>query len=95
MNSEERIAKALAVSTDTRAFEMGRGNLAKAPEMFRRFFEGRKALVVVDNNTWRVAGKAVYDAFVQAGLPVERFLFDEEEFHADWDHIERLDKALD
>lgn len=95
MNSEERIAKALAVSTDTRAFELGRNNLNKAPELFQRFFEGRKALIVADNNTWRVAGEAVYDFFKAAGVPVERFLFEEEEFHADWDHIEQLDAAID
>ena len=95
MNSEERIAKALAVSTDTRAFELGRNNLNKAPELFQRFFEGRKALIVADNNTWRVAGEAVYGFFKAAGVPVERFLFEEEEFHADWDHIEQLDAAID
>lgn len=95
MNSEERIAKALAVSTDTRAFELGKHNLAKAPGLFRHFFDGRKALVVADNNTWRVAGKEVYGYFEAEGMPVETFIFDEEEFHADWDHIEMLDRALD
>lgn len=95
MNSEERIAKALAVSTDTRAFELGKHNLAKAPGMFRHFFDGRKALVVADNNTWRVAGKEVYGYFEAEGMSVETFIFDEEEFHADWDHIEMLDRALD
>lgn len=94
MNSEERIARALAVSTDTRAFELGRGNLSKAPEMFNAFFKGRKALVVADRNTWRVAGQRVFQALEAAGIPTEKFMYEEDEFHADWDHIELLDQAL-
>lgn len=95
MNSEERITRALTVSTDTRAFEMGRDNLGKAPELFRRFFADAKALVVADKNTWKAAGEKVCAAFVAAGIPTEKFLFEEDEFHADWDHIEVLDKVLD
>ena len=95
MTTEERIAKALAVSTDTRAFELGRDNLGKAPEMFRRFFDGHKSIVVADRNTWMVAGEKIFNHFSQSGIPTEKFLFEEDEFHADWDHIEVLDEALD
>ena len=95
MNSEERITRALTVSTDTRAFEMGRNNLGMATELFRRFFADAKALVVADKNTWKAAGEKVHAAFVAAGIPTEKFLFEEDEFHADWDHIEVLDKVLD
>ena len=95
MNSQERIAAALKVSTDTKAFELGRGNLGMVPVLFNRYFAGRTAIVVADNNTWRVAGAEVFEALCNAGIPVEKFLFTEDEFHADWDHIEILDKVLD
>ena len=95
MNSKERIAKALAVATDTRAFELGRGNLSLAPGLFRKYFPGRKALVVSDGPCWRIAGEAVYSHLVSAGVETERFLFEEQEFHADWEHIEILDGVLD
>lgn len=95
MTTEERIAKALAVSTDTRAFELGRDNLDKAPELFRRFFDGCMPVIVADRNTWKAAGEKVFNHFIRSGIPVESFLFDEDEFHADWDHIETLDKVLD
>ena len=95
MNSQERIAAALKVSTDTKAFELGRGNLGMVPVLFNRYFAGRMAIVVADNNTWRVAGAEVFEALCNAGIPVEKFLFTEDEFHADWDHIEILDKVLD
>ena len=95
MNSEERIAKALEVSTDTRAFEMGRDNLCLAPALYKRFFGEHKAVVVADRNTWKAAGERVFAHFTDAGIPTEKFLFEEDEFHADWDHIETLDKVLD
>ena len=96
MNSEERIAKALAVATDTRAFELGRNNLGKAPELFRRFFPDCKAVVVVaDHNTWEVAGERVYRHLADAGVPVAKYLFREDEFHADWDHVEELDRIIE
>lgn len=95
MTTEERIAKALGVSTDTRAFELGRDNLGKAPELFHRFFDGYKSIVVADRNTWRVAGEKVFNHLTRSGVPTEKFLFEEDEFHADWDHIEVLDEALD
>ncbi len=95
MDSKERIAAALKVATDTKAFELGQGILGYVPALFNEFFPGRKALLVADRNTWRVAGAEVFEALKAAGVPTEKFLFEEEEFHADWDHIELLDKELD
>lgn len=95
MTSEERIAAALKVATDTKAFELGQGILGRVPALFNEYFSGRKALLVADKNTWRVAGAQVFEALQAAGIPTEKFLFEEDEFHADWDHIELLDKVLD
>ena len=95
MTSEERIAAALSVATDTKAFELGQGILGRVPELFGQFFPGREALVVADKNTWRVAGEAVFQALKDAGIPTQKYLFKEDEFHADWEHIEELDAVLD
>ena len=95
MTSEERIAAALKVATDTKAFELGQGILGRVPVLFKEYFPGREAIVVADKNTWRVAGAKVFEALQAAGVPVQKFLFEEDEFHADWDHIETLDRVLD
>ena len=58
MTSEERIAAALKVATDTKAFELGQGILGRVPVLFKEYFPGREAIVVADKNTWRVAGAA-------------------------------------
>ena len=95
MTSEERIAAALKVATDTKAFELGQGILGRVPVLFKEYFPGREAIVVADKNTWRVAGAEVFEALQAAGVKVQKFLFEEDEFHADWDHIETLDRVLD
>lgn len=95
MNYTQCILDALRIATDTKAFELGEGVLDRAPALFREHFPDRKALIVADNNTWKAAGEAV-DAFLrEAGVACERFLFEEEEFHADYPYVERLDEALD
>jgi glycerol-1-phosphate dehydrogenase [NAD(P)+] len=95
MTSEQRIAAALKVATDTKAFELGQGILRRTGVLFNEYFPGRKALVVADRNTWKAAGAEVFEALAAAGIPTEKYMFEEAEFHADWDHIEMLDKALD
>ena len=95
MNREERIGRALAVSTDTRVFEMGRGVIDRVPDCFRRFFGGRRAVVVADVNTWPAAGKDVYERLVSSGIPTDKYIIDKKEFHAEWKYIEMVDKILD
>lgn len=95
MDSRQRIARALEVATDTRVFEMGRGASSLAPGIFKDLFPGREAVVIADCNTWKVLGEKVFGLFKEAGIPVTRFLIEEEEFHAEWKYIEMVDAVLD
>ena len=95
MDSKQRIAKALEVATDTKVFEMGRGVSMMAPDVFKRFFPGKKAKIIADINTWPALGEKVYHLFVEAGIPTEKFIIMEKEFHAEWEYIEMVDKELD
>lgn len=95
MNSEERIAKALSISTDTKVFEMGQGVYAEASKVFAEYFPGRKAVIVADINTWPVLGQKVYENFVASGIPTDRYIIDKEEFHADWKYVEMTDLVVE
>ena len=95
MTSQERIAFALSVATDTRLFEMGRGASAQAPAVFKQFFPGRKALIVADMHTWPALGEKVYQLFQADGIPTGCHIIEEEEFHAEWQYVERVDALLD
>lgn len=95
MTSQERIAFAMSIATDTKVFEMGRGASAKAPAVFKEHFPGRKALIVADIHTWPALGEKVFGLFQEAGIPVDRHIIMEEEFHAEWKYVELVDSLLD
>ena len=95
MNSKERIETSLKVATETKVFELGRGILDKAPVVFNELFPGRKAVIVADVNTWPVAGEKVYELFVKNGIPVEKYIIDKKEFHAEWKYIEMVDEIVE
>lgn len=95
MTSKERIDYAMSISTDTKLFEMGRGAIAKAPDAFKEFFPGRKALVLADVHTWPAAGEKAYNLLAAAGIPVDKYVIQEEEFHAEWKYVELVDSLLD
>ncbi len=95
MDSKARIARALENATDTKAFEMGRGVYASAVNVYNNFFEGRKAVVVADINTWAVLGEKVYNCFVKAGIVTEKYIIDKQEFHADWKYVEMMDHIIE
>lgn len=95
MTSKERIDFALSIATDTKLFEMGHGAYLKAPEVFRKYFPGKKALIVADVHTWPVLGEKVYELLVREGIPALKFIIMEEEFHAEWKYVEMVDGQLD
>ena len=95
MESKERIAQALAVSTDTKVFEMGQGVYEMASGVLKEYFPDRKFVVVADTNTWAVLGQKVYESILQAGLPVKKYIIEKEEFHADWKYVEMTDLIIE
>lgn len=95
MNSKERIAKALSISTDTKVFEMGQGAADVTPDIFRHCFPGRKAVIVADVHTWPILGERLYDLFGKAGIETDRYVIDKEVFHADWKYVEMTDHIVE
>ena len=95
MDSKDRIAKALEVAVETKVFEMGRGASEMAPEVFKRLFPGSKAKIIADINTWPALGGKVFSMFEGAGIPTDKFIIMEKEFHAEWEYVEMVDRELD
>ena len=60
----------------TAAFLLGHGVLESMPELLKKYFPGRKAWLVADDNTWNAAGKRVFQYLSDAGMsPAEPWLF--------------------
>jgi len=95
MGNNERIAKAVAIATDTKLFVLERACLHQAPAIFEQYFKDRKAVVVADNNTWKAAGEKIYGYLSAAGISTEKFIIRENKFHAEWKYVEMVDKVLE
>ncbi|MCI1640550.1 MAG: sn-glycerol-1-phosphate dehydrogenase [Bacteroidales bacterium] len=95
MDTKERVAKAVKIATDTKAFVLQRACLDMAPKIFTQFFNGRKAVVIADENTWKAAGEKVFGYMVSAGIPTDRYIIKEKEFHAEWRYVDMVNKVLD
>lgn len=90
-----KIESALRRTTDTRALAFGVGTLPRAAELFVELFPGRRALVVADLNTWRVAGEEVHRILGEAGIGQdEPCVFADPGLYAEWGYVERLDALL-
>ena len=76
MNSKERIAKALSISTDTKVFEMGQGVSGRTPEIFNECFPGRKAVILADVHTWQVLGERLCSLFKEAGIETDSYVIE-------------------
>ena len=95
MSNNQLVAKALAAATDTVAMEIGVDILGKVPSMFKEQFPEKRALIVADENTWRVAGEAVYAHLQAEGVECEEpYIFTDKHLHAEWTFIEMLDERL-
>jgi glycerol-1-phosphate dehydrogenase [NAD(P)+] len=67
----QRINAALEQASDTRCVTFGAGVLAAVDETFAQCFGEQPAVVVADENTWRVAGEKVQARLTAAGRRVE------------------------
>jgi glycerol-1-phosphate dehydrogenase [NAD(P)+] len=94
--NEDRIQTALRDATDTDAVVIGPGVIESVTDVFATGFGDQPAIVVADENTFRVAGKRVQEQLRGAGLRVrEPYLFSATPvLHADYQHIQTLIAAL-
>ncbi len=86
------IDDALATATDTKAVLISRDAVSETGRLFTEVFGDATALVVADDNTWRVTGQAVVDSLVASGVVVlEPFLFPgKPTLYADYAKVETL-----
>jgi glycerol-1-phosphate dehydrogenase [NAD(P)+] len=89
------VARALQAARETLALELDGGALGRTPEVFRRLFPGKPALVVADRATFAVAGKQVLEALRGAGNACrEPFVFTDPSLYAEHEFVQVLEAAL-
>lgn len=61
---------------ETKYLDLAEGALGRVPAAFRELFPGKTALPVADLNTWNAAGRDLYGALREAGVPTHKpFVF--------------------
>ncbi|MHA6524800.1 sn-glycerol-1-phosphate dehydrogenase [Tessaracoccus sp. G1721] len=90
------IEASLAEATDTKRVEMGAGAVGKVAEVFTSLFPGRRAVIIGDERTMRVAGDAVREVLASEGVELlESHVFPgEPELYARYENIEALRDQL-
>ncbi|MBN2293214.1 MAG: sn-glycerol-1-phosphate dehydrogenase [Pirellulales bacterium] len=92
---ERWIERALQEASDTRLLRIEHGARHQAALAIDRLFGQRPVIIVADVNTFSAAGRDVFDALRHAGHRcIEPFVFEQSELHADYEHVETLEKAL-
>lgn len=90
-----KIEKALSRTTDTKALVIGNDSLPQAASMFKQLFPGKRAVIVADLNTDRVAGQAVRRYFNEAGIVQDApLIFTDPSLYAEWRFVEEMDACL-
>ena len=87
------VDEALKRTNDTKACVIGAGAVESAAKMFAELFPGeKKAFVVADPRTWKVAGERVEALLRESGVETSRYIFCEDgrPFHAEYRWIEEL-----
>jgi glycerol-1-phosphate dehydrogenase [NAD(P)+] len=94
LSKRPMLADALTAAKDTRSLEIGSRILAKTPEIFRRQFGDKPAVIVADTNTFEAAGRMVHDAFHQKNQSLEPFIYTAPNLYAEYKFVEELLESL-
>ncbi len=82
--------QALKSATHTKILESSEGAIERVAGVFQKLFPGKKAAMVADRNTFRAAGERVAAELRSAGILSRTWIFEQEEFHADYELVEAV-----
>src|SRR4051812_45371316 len=89
------LAEALSSARETRALVVGSGVLCEVGRVFAEQFPGSRAVVVADEQTFALAGRAVAESFAAAGVScIHPFIFRHPALYAEFSFVEELEISL-
>ena len=89
------VDEALASARETRGLIVGPGVIDKTARAFREHFPGSRAIVVADETTFAVGGRAVGEILASAGVDCAApFIFRDPSLYAEFRFVEELEAAL-
>ncbi|MCX6953237.1 MAG: sn-glycerol-1-phosphate dehydrogenase [Verrucomicrobia bacterium] len=89
------LPEALGSARETRALVVGRGVLRDTARVFKEQFPGSRAVIVADERTQAIAGRAVGEALAAAGVAcVAPFIYTDPALYAEFRFVETLEASL-
>jgi len=86
-----KIKEALAAASETRALQIGSGLLPKVASLFLEQFPGKKAVIIADDTTYRIAGESVYQSLKAAGIDqLLPFIYTDPHLYAEYKYVAQL-----
>lgn len=90
-----KVEQALKAANETRALRIGSGILNEVAGLFKEQFAGKKAIVVADTTTYRVAGEKVEAELRNANIELlPSFVFTDSHLYAEYSYVDRLVESL-
>ena len=90
-----KVEQALKAANETRALRIGSGILNEVAGLFKEQFAGKKAIVVADTTTYRVAGEKVEAELRNANIELlPSFVFTDSDLYAEYSYVDRLVESL-
>lgn len=90
---QARIDRALKSVDTTKSVVLGSGALIAVRKCLDEHFNGKQAVIIADENTWRVAGTFVHNDLTAAGYPVcEPLIFESEGLYAEISYVEKIEQ---
>jgi glycerol-1-phosphate dehydrogenase [NAD(P)+] len=86
-----KIEDALAAASETKALRIGPGLLNTVADLFTEQFPGKKAVVIADTITYKIAGDTVFQALQKAGInQLEPFIYTDPHLYAEYKFVDQL-----
>ncbi|MDD2437366.1 MAG: sn-glycerol-1-phosphate dehydrogenase [Massilibacteroides sp.] len=90
-----KVEKALQSANDTKALLIRVDALNKVGELFKKLYPNKEAVIIADQTTYAVAGKAVEKNLKKEGIKQQRpFIYKTENLYAEYTYVEELAKSL-
>lgn len=86
-----KIKEALAAASETRALKIGPGLLSTVADLFLEQFPDKKAVIIADDITYRIAGETVHQSLNAAGITqLSPFIYTDPHLYAEYKYVEQL-----
>lgn len=92
---KQEVERALSLADETKFLKIGENILKEIPAIFKEQFPGKKAVVIADNNTYKVAGETVQKSLQDAGLiAAEPLVMNDPDLYADYRFVQKIVEFL-